>query len=147
MSLKSSLIDTMVKKLLVVMKAVLPLLILSVLLQTIPTAQAKFTKRQTGKIEGFVTDKFGAHVTKAKIKIEGKRIKKEIVSDEEGRFQVDLPIGVYQNTVYSPGFELFKSDAIKVQADNTTTINVPLAIATNPCPPIKHKGKGIIVCQ
>ena len=135
------------KKLLIILKAVAPVFVLGLLLQTIPTAQAESSKRQTGRVEGVVTDKFGARVTKASIKIEAGRIRKEIVSDDEGRFQIDLPVGLYRVTVYSPGFESFKSDEVKVQADNTTTINVPLTIATNPCPPVKHKGKGIVICQ
>lgn len=134
-------------KLLILMKAIATIFILCVLLQSIPTAQAKFSKRQTGRVEGVVTDKFGAHVTKASIKIEGKRVVKEIVSDEEGRFQIDLPAGLYRITVDSPGFESFKSNNVKVLADNTTTINAALAIAANPCPPVKHKGKGIVICQ
>ena len=129
------------------MKIVAPIFILGLLLQTISTAQAEPSKRRTGRVEGVVTDKFGARVAKVAIKIESKRSKVEIVSDEEGRFQTDLPVGLYRITVYSPGFESFKSDDIKVQADNTTTINVALAIASNPCPPIKHKGKGIVICQ
>ncbi|MDQ3818593.1 MAG: carboxypeptidase-like regulatory domain-containing protein [Acidobacteriota bacterium] len=138
----------MSRKLVIIIKAVAPIFILVLLLQTIPTAQAESSKRQTGRVEGVVTDRFGEHVTKATIKVEGKRIRKEIVSDEAGRFQTVLPEGLYRITVYSPGFESFKSDEVKVRADSTTTINFALKVVlAGPCPEVKHKGKGIVICQ
>jgi hypothetical protein len=138
----------MTKKLMIVMKAIVSLFIVGLLLQPSSIAQAASSQRSKGGVEGTVADKFGARVTKASIKIESKRIKKEVTSDAEGRFQAELPAGVYKITVYSPGFESFMGKSVRVQAGQITTINTSLEVAAaGLCPKVKHKGKGIVICQ
>jgi hypothetical protein len=56
------------------------------LLQVSSIDESASSKRPAGKLEGVIVDPYDARIVKASIKIEGKRIKREIVSDEEGRF-------------------------------------------------------------
>jgi hypothetical protein len=59
-----------------------------------------------------------------------------------------LPVGIYQITVYSPGFGVFKQKNMKVQANITTPLKIPLKVAAvGPCPDAKRKGKGIDICM
>lgn len=117
-------------------------------LQASSIAESASSKRPIGKIEGVIVDPYDARIVKASVKVKGKRIKREIVSDGEGRFQIELPVGIYQITIYSPGFGIFQQRNVKVLANSTTALNIPLKVAAvGPCPDAKHKGKGIVICM
>jgi hypothetical protein len=119
-----------------------------VLLQASSIAQSASPKRLIGKLEGVVVDTNEARIVKASVKIEGRRIKREVISNEEGLFQVELPVGMYQITVYSPGFGVFQRKGVKVQANSTTKVEIPLKVAAvGPCPDAKSKGKGLVICM
>lgn len=135
------------------MKVVVLTLGLGILLQVGLVAQSVVAK-PTGTLEGLVIDPINARVTRASIKIEGRRFKQEIESDEEGRFQIELPTGTYQISAYCLGFGLFQQKNVKVKANATTTINVPLKIApvgpcidTSPKRKEKSKNKKLMICM
>lgn len=119
-----------------------------VLLLISPAAQAASSGPSAGRVEGVVADQNDARVVNASVKVEGRRIRRELRTDEEGRFHVELPAGVYRVTVYSPGFGLFRQKGVRVQAGVTATVRVALKVAAaGPCPDAKRKGKGVVICM
>lgn len=119
-----------------------------VLLQAGSLAQFASPRRTSGKLEGVVVDVNDARVANASVTIAGKRLKREVVSDEEGKFRIELPAGTYQFTVYSPGFAVFRGKDVKVQADFTTSLEIPLKVAAvGPCSDDKSIDKGIVICM
>ena len=123
-------------------------MILGSLLQAGPVAQAKPLKRLTGTVEGIVVNRFDARIANASIKIENNRVKRTAPANGEGVFQIELPTGIYRITVYSPGFGLYRRESIKIRANNRTKLTIPLNVAAvGPCPKVKNKGKGIVICM
>jgi hypothetical protein len=57
-----------------------------------------------GKLAGMVSDPVGVYVPGARIVIEGKRLKRELWSGDDGTYSVDLPPGTYSVRFSHPGF-------------------------------------------
>lgn len=93
-------------------------------------AQSSESKRAVGKLKGVVVDKINeARIAKASIKITGRKVKRKIVTDDEGTFQIKLPVGTYQITVQYTGFRIFNRKNVIVYKNATTTVDVTLKIA------------------
>jgi hypothetical protein len=85
----------------------------------------------TGTLQGVVTDASGASVPDAKITIENQRtgVRFSQVSNSEGRFtQLFLVPSEYRLTIEKPGFQKNVTSGIKVDVQQTASIDVALAV-------------------
>lgn len=93
--------------------------------------------RASGKVQGVTRDFLGALVPKAVLVFESGDIKREVVSDESGRFQIELPAGVYQVTVTKLGiFDSFQRKNVKVRNGKTKKFDVALKYDIKKYPPV-----------
>ena len=73
-----------------------------------------------------------AVIPNAYITIQGEGIKQEVFSDEEGKYQVKLPVGIYEIAARANLFRPFRRAPFRVQPNTTTVINiVPVPTATD----------------
>src|SRR5262245_537128 len=83
---------------------------------------------QTAKLRGKVVDTTGAVMAATDVKaFQGTRIIKEIQTDNQGDFELDLPSGEYRVEVSAPDFTPFRQ-AVRV-APNMAPLSVTLALA------------------
>ena len=63
---------------------------------------------QTCKVTGVVLDPNEARIVGAIVTVENGSFKREVRSNEEGNFEIELPAGTYQLVVEMEGFKKFK---------------------------------------
>lgn len=84
-----------------------------------------------GSVVGIVTDSSGAVVPVAKVELThtATGVTRSTVTNENGiyRFEV-VDLGIYSLKVSKPGFKVFLSTALGVQANRTTTLDAMLAV-------------------
>lgn len=85
-------------------------------------------KLQTSKIVGVVLDKNDARIVGAAIKIENAQFSREVLSDDQGTFEVKLPAGVYQITVEAEGFRKVKLFPFRANAKVRESVNIHMEI-------------------
>ena len=87
----------------------------------------------TGSISGTVTDKSGAGVTGASVKITSQAtgVVRETKTDESGQYRIDLlPVSVYTIRVEFQGFQATEAKDIKLQVDEHRELDFALAVAS-----------------
>ena len=77
-----------------------------------------------GKISGLILDRGDARVPKAKVVIERKGFHREMISEDDGRYELELPIGSYTVTVTREGFHPSRNTDVRIRSTSLTTINV-----------------------
>ncbi|HKR21845.1 MAG TPA: carboxypeptidase-like regulatory domain-containing protein [Pyrinomonadaceae bacterium] len=80
------------------------------------------------RVAGVVFDVNEARIVGATIVVENTAVRKIVRSDDEGRFEVDVPEGTYQITVEQPGFKKFRRVGLRVDAD-TSHLDVRMEVA------------------
>src|SRR3954469_6742463 len=86
----------------------------------------------SGKVIGTVMDSNEAVIPGTQIVIKGENIVCHLTSNEEGRYEIDLPVGVYSITAKANLFRPFRRAAFYVQSNFTLVINiVPLPLASD----------------
>ena len=82
----------------------------------------------TGKVIGNVLDTNGAVIVLPKVQISfaSSDFQKNATVDSEGNFEIILPVGVYQVNLKLNGFQPFTRSLIKVNSNNTYTLNLVL---------------------
>lgn len=83
---------------------------------------------QTGRVAGLVVDVNDARIVGARITLENAEVKRTRRSDDEGRFDVEVPAGTYQITVEQPGFKKFQLPEFRVGTD-VSELNVRMEVA------------------
>jgi hypothetical protein len=78
------------------------------------TLEQSQTTRPHGTPAGMVLDPGKARVPRAKIILEAKEFKREIVSADDGSYATDVPEGEYRTRVERDGFHPFRKN-VKVQ--------------------------------
>jgi Carboxypeptidase regulatory-like domain len=87
----------------------------------------------TGSISGTATDKSGAGVSGATVKVTSQATgaSRETVTDETGHYRVDLlPVSVYTIRVELKGFQPAESKDIKLQVDQHQEVDFSLTLAS-----------------
>lgn len=87
----------------------------------------------TGAVQGTVTDTSGAAIVGAKVTARSPELQGELVytTNEQGAYRFpSMPLGVYQITYESPGFETYVHEGVDVRLNFTATIDVKLAPAS-----------------
>ena len=92
--------------------------------------------QQAGRITGVVVDPNDARVVGAAIKIENADFKQTKRSDSEGRFELQVPAGVYNLTVEQSGFKKFRLRDVRVGTETRELGNIKLEVAP-PQNPVK----------
>lgn len=86
-----------------------------------------------GGILGIITDSSGAAISKVKVELVSNStgLSRSVVGKPNGEFAFsDLPAGGYTLTFTHDGFDTSKYDAVIVQADRKTTLNVELKVGS-----------------
>ena len=76
-----------------------------------------------GKIKG-VTLGVGGRLKGVSITIEGEGVKRELISDEQGSYEVELPPGLYRINAAAPDYFPFQRAAFQVSPNAVTEINI-----------------------
>ena len=87
-----------------------------------------FQMRTTG-VAGLVLDVNEARIAGATITVQNDEVKKIARSDDEGRFEVNVPPGTYHITVEQPGFKKFRLANFRVRDEATESINIQMEVA------------------
>jgi len=98
---------------------------------------------QTSRIVGVVLDKNDARIVDASVKIENKDYRRQLRSDDEGRFEVELPSGIYQITVQRQGFRKFQLPSFRANAGVQELVNIHMELAPSQSPLKITKGSFI----
>ena len=77
-----------------------------------------------GRIHGTVIDPNGAVIPHAGVIVESRQIKRELVTNKEGAYEVELPSGIYQISTNIPAYYPFRRATFCVQPGVVTTINM-----------------------
>ena len=106
-------------------KLLVPILIFFVFLM--PTySQENLNQNKTGITGEVVNYENGALIPNAQVIVEGKDIRKEIKTDEEGNYKIELSEGVYKITVSATGFKTFARKKINLNERGFFTLNINL---------------------
>jgi len=99
------------------------------------------TGSQTGKLKGTVTDSSHALMAKVKIVVESDSLRREVVSDEHGNYEIELSLGTYRLTAMKEGYRPPTLKKIRVRANAVMTRDIMFPpIYTNADPnPIRKR--------
>ena len=81
---------------------------------------------KSGRLSGLILDPGEARVVGAKIIIEGKGFRREAVSDDDGRYAIDLHVGKYKLRVELGGFYPSRKKAVRISLNADTKLDVTL---------------------
>ena len=84
---------------------------------------------QTSRIAGVVLDKNDARIVNAAIVIENRVYHRQLRSDGEAGFEIDLPPGIYQITVQGQGFRKFQFSRFRAKAGVQELVNIHMKLA------------------
>ncbi len=110
-------------------KTVSLVLITSALINAAPNIRQSSPAQSTGKLRGVIVDLHDARVANASIMIENKNVIYGIKSDEEGKFEIDVPVCIYQVRVESHCFRKFRRKNLRVLPDTIKEIKIVLESA------------------
>jgi hypothetical protein len=91
-------------------------------------------KQKQGRVSGMVLDINDSRITKAKVTLMRDPETREILTDEEGKFDVQLTAGVYRLTVSANGFCKFEKDDLVITSGTTELINIHLEVVVYDSP-------------
>jgi hypothetical protein len=91
-------------------------------------------EQKQGRVSGMVLDIDDSRITKAKVTLMRDPETREILTDEEGKFDVQLPAGVYRLTVSADGFCKFEKDDLVITSGATDLINIHLEVVVYDSP-------------
>jgi hypothetical protein len=81
--------------------------------------------QETGKLHGRIVDVMGAVISKAPVTIRNSNARHEIVTDENGEFEIALPAGVYGiRTEEMPGFLRSRDLKVRVRRDQERRVTI-----------------------
>ena len=91
---------------------------------------ATYQEQATGRIKGVLTDPTGALISDASIMIKNAALGKEreLKSNEEGVFGLDLPPGTYEIKIKSYGFKTVHIKELELKANSVETLKLNLSI-------------------
>lgn len=105
-------------------RRVLVLLIVTISVGLIAQGSAE---EETGKLQGRIVDVMGAAIAKAPVTVRNSKGRHEIVTDENGEFEIGLPPGIYEiRTEEMPGF--LRSKYLKLRVKRGRERRVTIAV-------------------
>ena len=116
------------------------LLLTALLVFAIFNGASSQTGRQgsaTGRIDGETRDLIGISLPGAIVKFESDTLTREIVSDESGKFLIDLPATVYKVTVQKFGiYDPYQRKNVRVRSGKTKKLEIELTFDLKKYPPV-----------
>jgi hypothetical protein len=96
---------------------------------------------QTGKLKGTVKDAAHAIMPNVTMVLDSGSVRRQIISDENGNYEIDLPLGTYTLTATKEGYRPPKTRRFRLRADVVTTLDIMFPpIHTNADPnPIRKR--------
>jgi len=79
-----------------------------------------------GKLAGRVLDQNEAVIPNVEILIESKNFEIKVMSDDEGKYAVELPTGSYRLSVVSPRFHKFRKKNVRVGPSRPAKLDILL---------------------
>jgi hypothetical protein len=87
-----------------------------------------------GKVNGIVKDTHDAAIPSVSIfferKVDGKKLKLKVESNDDGVYQLELPVGLYRVKVKFSGYRHFEYKELNVEVSKT--INLDIVLKENP---------------
>ena len=80
----------------------------------------------SGKLSGLILDPGEARVVGAKIIIEAKGFRREVISTDDGSYEIALPEGKYKVIVEHDGFYPSRKKTVRISSNTTTKLDVTL---------------------
>ena len=105
---------------------VFALLLLAVAALSAQPAHQSPNSRSTGTLAGLILDPGDARVPAAKVIIEAKRFRREVVSSDAGTYSINLPEGKYKVRVERDGFYPSRKKTVPITLNATTKLDVIL---------------------
>ena len=102
------------------------LVLMTVLVLHAQSVDQKIQTKPIGKLSGLILDSGNARVPGAKITVEREGFLLQIVSDDNGRYEIDLPIDVYAVTAMHDGFYPSPNLLVQIRSRLVTNLNVIL---------------------
>ena len=99
-----------------------------------PPATAGSQDRNVSTITGVVLDTNNARIVDTLVKIENAKIRQHVKSDDEGRFQIELPAGDYQITAEHHGFKRFEFSPFRAQPGACELVNIHMEVEVQKSP-------------
>jgi uncharacterized membrane protein len=103
------------------------LLTVSLVLNARPLVQSP-SSATSGKLSGLILDLGQDRVSRAKIIVERKGLQREVISDDDGSYVIELPEGKYNVRVECDGFYPFKKKNVRVRSEVTTKMDISLTV-------------------
>jgi len=100
--------------------------LIMLLILTINNAQPSSTL--SGRVEGTIFDANEAVVPNAKVIFQADGLKREAVTNEEGYYEIELPVGIYRVTTNSTGFCPSQRASFRVQPSSDTLMDLTLVV-------------------
>ena len=115
------------------LNATLLFLIISFSGLAVPPVSSTFrTQNGPAKIKGLIVDWQYARISHAVIIIKNDLFTKEVRTDDEGAFEIEVDAGTYDLLAKSPGFSPFRRKAYSVKSGDMKTLNILLNAAQPP---------------
>jgi uncharacterized membrane protein len=80
----------------------------------------------SGKLLGLILDPSEARVVGAKIIVEAKGFRREVISSDDGSYEIALPEGKYKVRVELGGFYPSRKKTVRISSNATTKLDVTL---------------------
>jgi hypothetical protein len=80
----------------------------------------------TGKLAGLVLDQGGARIPAAKVIVQRKGLRREVMSADDGSYEISLPKGKYTVSVTRDGFSPLRKQYVRIRSKATTKLNITL---------------------
>lgn len=97
-------------------------------LQLLVIGNAQSSGASSGHVKGTIFDSNGAVATNVKVIFEANDRKHEAVTNQEGYYEIELPVGVYHITTRSVGFCAFQRALFRIQPSSDTLMNLTLVV-------------------
>ncbi len=82
----------------------------------------------SGSVKGTIFDSNEAVVQNVKVYFESDTLRRETLTNDDGDYKIELPVGVYRVTTNSPGFCASQRAPFRVQASSGNLLNLTLVV-------------------
>ena len=82
--------------------------------------------QSTGSVRGIITDQGKGRIVNAKILAEKRGFRRTVMSDADGRYEIQLPDGIYEIRVKQDGFIPSKAERIQIKGNKILELDFVL---------------------